>query len=59
MFLSLPLVAASLLASCACRIPAYDTATRVADLDFSRRADGSLLACTVEDFDVRLRVVKP
>lgn len=52
-------VLALLLAGCACRVPVYDTAQRVAERDFSKRADPALLACTTDDYHVRLKLVRP
>lgn len=50
-----------LLSGCAvtaCYSPAIDTAERVAGLDFSRRANGTLLRCETETFVYSVRAVR-
>lgn len=50
-----------LLTGCAdgrCYSPVADTAERVADMDFSRRANGTLLRCETETFVYSVRAVK-
>ena len=56
-FLTLALALAC--CGCTCTSPIFHTATRVAELDFSRRASGTLLWCESETFTYSVKVVSP
>jgi len=47
-----------LLTGC-CSCPILNTANRVADSDFSQRADGALLSCAIgEEYVMRVKIVR-
>lgn len=51
------------LAGCAitppCDSPMYQTATRAANRDFSKRADATLMRCAGEEYVMSVKIVRP